>query len=164
MTQRLIIIRGNSASGKSTIAKMVRERLGPKTMLVSQDLIRREILFVSDETRNPAIELMYKLVMWGKELGYDVILEGILSIGKYGEMLEKIVKDFDGETYAYYFDISFEETMRRHNTKDIAHIIDEEKMRSWRKESDRMNIHNERTITDEQTQNEIVDLILNELN
>ena len=34
---RLIIIRGNSGSGKSTIARLAQEKLGEGTMLISQD-------------------------------------------------------------------------------------------------------------------------------
>lgn len=41
---RLIVIRGNSGSGKSTVAKALRETYGSGVAWVSQDLIRRIIL------------------------------------------------------------------------------------------------------------------------
>ncbi|HEN2617547.1 TPA: AAA family ATPase, partial [Streptococcus agalactiae] len=44
MVATLIIIRGNSASGKSTIAKQLQAELGENTLLLSQDYLRREML------------------------------------------------------------------------------------------------------------------------
>lgn len=52
---RLMIIRGNSGSGKSTIAKRLRYELGYGTMLIPQDVVRREIIRTKDVTDNPSI-------------------------------------------------------------------------------------------------------------
>ena len=41
---KLIILRGNSGSGKTTIAKELQRKFGENTMLISQDVIRREML------------------------------------------------------------------------------------------------------------------------
>lgn len=41
---RLIVLRGNSASGKSSVAAAVRERYSRGVALVSQDTLRREVL------------------------------------------------------------------------------------------------------------------------
>lgn len=53
----LIIIRGNSGSGKTTVAKELQHYLGKGTMLLSQDAIRREILRVNDGPENLCIQL-----------------------------------------------------------------------------------------------------------
>ena len=45
---KLIILRGNSGSGKTTIAKELQKLFGKNTMLISQDVIRREMLNVDD--------------------------------------------------------------------------------------------------------------------
>ena len=45
---KLIILRGNSGSGKTTIAKELQKLFGKNTMLISQDIIRREMLNVDD--------------------------------------------------------------------------------------------------------------------
>ena len=44
--RKLIILRGNSGSGKTTIAKELQKRFGTNTMLISQDVIRRDMLNV----------------------------------------------------------------------------------------------------------------------
>ena len=41
---RLIVLRGNSGSGKSTVARAVRERYGRGCALVEQDYLRRIVL------------------------------------------------------------------------------------------------------------------------
>ena len=45
---KIIILRGNSGSGKTTTAKRLQKKLGHGTMFVSQDVVRREILYVKD--------------------------------------------------------------------------------------------------------------------
>lgn len=53
--RKLIILRGNSGSGKSTIAKELQHRLGQNTMIISQDEIRRNMLNVKDGEDTPRI-------------------------------------------------------------------------------------------------------------
>ena len=45
---KLIILRGNSGSGKTTVAKALQKKLGRNTMLISQDEDRRNMLWVDD--------------------------------------------------------------------------------------------------------------------
>src|SRR5215510_2150387 len=45
----LIVVRGNSGSGKSTIARAVRDRYGRGCALIEQDYLRRTILREHDE-------------------------------------------------------------------------------------------------------------------
>ena len=39
----LVIIRGNSGSGKTSLAKKLQEYYGRKTLVISQDVVRRDI-------------------------------------------------------------------------------------------------------------------------
>ena len=45
----LVVIRGNSASGKSTIAARFRTRCGPGVAIVGQDHLRRVVLKEKDK-------------------------------------------------------------------------------------------------------------------
>ncbi len=155
----LIILRGNSGCGKTSTARLLQCQLGDGTMLVSQDVVRREILRVKDSENNPAIQLIYDLCMYGNNVGYTVILEGILSNKKYGAMLRRLLDDFQGEKLIYYFDVSFEETVRRHATKPNAHEFGESEMRQWWKDQDVLNVTGEQRIGEQLSQAEIVDLI-----
>ena len=160
---RLIIIRGNSGSGKSTIANRLQHELGYGTMLVQQDILRREILRVKDGPNNPSIQLIYDTALYGKQIGYDVIVEGILNSKNYGEMLRKLVDNFDA-VYVYYFNISFEETLRRHQTKPNSQDFGEEEMRRWYKEKDLLGYENEKIIDENQSENETFANIMRDLN
>ena len=64
---KLIILRGNSGSGKTTIAKELQKLFGKNTMLISQDVIRREMLNVDDGENTKALPLLkelLKLLYW----------------------------------------------------------------------------------------------------
>ena len=159
MTTPLIILRGNSGCGKTSTARLLQRRLGYSTMLVSQDVVRREMLRVKDSESNPAIQLIYDLCMYGNNVGYTVILEGILSNKKYGAMLHQLLDDFRGEKLIYYFDISFEETVRRHSTKPNAHEFGVSEMRQWWKDQDVLGVPGEQRIGEQLAQAEIVDTI-----
>ena len=55
---KLIIIRGNSGSGKSTLAGRLQRKFGRNTMVISQDTVRREMLWAKDGEGTPALPLM----------------------------------------------------------------------------------------------------------
>ncbi len=55
---KIIIIRGNSGSGKKTVAKELQRKFGRGTLLISQDVIRREMLWVKDGMGTKAVSLL----------------------------------------------------------------------------------------------------------
>ena len=159
---KLIIIRGNSGSGKTTVATRVRKAM-VRTILIQQDVVRIGILNVDNKKNNPAINLIYEMATYGKKIDYDVILEGILANNKYAEMLSKLIADFRGEVYAYYLDVSFEETLRRHSLKPNAHEYGEDEMRLWWKEKDYLGIEEESILGAELSEDQVVDTILSDI-
>ena len=163
MSGKLVIIRGNSGSGKSTIAAELRHRMGYGTMLVPQDTIRRDIVRVADELNNPSIELISSVARYGNLIGYDVIIEGILDSEKYGTMLEDVAKNFS-EVYVYYFDLSFEETLARHETKEKRNEFGENEMRQWWVEKDYLNWPNEVLLKAELSKDHAIEMILQQVN
>lgn len=44
--KKLVILRGNSGSGKTIVVKKLQEKFGPNTMRLSHDMIRMEVLHV----------------------------------------------------------------------------------------------------------------------
>ena len=95
-TAKLVLIRGNSGSGKSSAAKALQLRFGRGTLLIGQDEVRRA---------------------------------------------------FGAEIYAYYYDIPFQETLRRHQTKPNRADFGAEEMGRWWKERDYIGFIPERTLT-----------------
>src|SRR3989344_5524593 len=116
-TPKLIILRGPSGSGKSTIAKIIFDSAKRKTVYIDQDYYR--FIFKpsggGSKSNGATIhKMILHNVVQALQDGYDVILEGILSVKSYGEVLEGIFKKHPKENYIFYFDVSFEETVRRH--------------------------------------------------
>jgi adenylylsulfate kinase-like enzyme len=161
--QRLIIIRGNSGSGKSTIAKRLQHKMGYQTMLIPQDVVRREMLRVRDRDSNPSIQLIHDLAMYGDKIGFDVIIEGIFVNERYGDMLRKLIDDFNGESYVYYFDVPIEVTLQRHNLKPNAHEFGEKELREWWVDKDYLNAPNEKLITADMKEDEIDVMFLDDI-
>ena len=161
--QRLVIIRGNSGSGKSTVAKQLQYHMGYQTMLIPQDVVRREILRVQDIDNNPSVQLVYDLAMYGGKIGYDVIVEGIFVNERYGNMLKKLISDFPGESYVYYFDIPIEVTLQRHSSKPNAHEFGEKELREWYIEKDYLGTTNERMILAGMDQDQILQMFVGDM-
>lgn len=160
---KLIILRGNSGSGKTTVAKELQKRFGDNTMLISQDVIRRDILKVKDGENTRALPLMKELLSYGNQHSEIVILEGILNAKWYRPLFEMAVQLYGEDIFAYYFDISFEETIKRHQTKPNCHEFGEEAMRRWWNEKDYSDVLKESAITAEQNLESIVMEICNKV-
>lgn len=162
MAQKIIIIRGNSGSGKSTIAQRIRNELSGKVMFLQQDVLRRDILKVNDKEGNPVIGLIEQLALYGKKTGYDVLLEGILSENKYGSMLRSLISEFD-EFYVYYMDIPFNETLRRHSLRYRNSDFGEAEMREWWREKDYLGVEGEKILGETLSEDELAALMLDDL-
>lgn len=160
---KLIILRGNSGSGKTTIARGLQEKFGYGTMLISQDVVRREMLYVKDSERPKAKELLYLLAMYGKKHCDIVIMEGILNSEWYKDLFKQLKKDFGENIYAYYFDVPFEETLKRHRTRKCKDEFGEEEMKKWWNEKDLLNFISETLLKKELTIDEIINMIYEEV-
>ena len=153
---RLIILRGNSGSGKTTIAKELQRKFGSNTLLISQDAIRREMLMVSDGPDTPAIPMLKELLRYGKTHCETVILEGIMVADWYHPLFELAKELFGKNIYAYYFDIPFEETLKRHKTRAKSSEFGEEAMKEWWVEKDYSDVLDETAITADKDKDTIV--------
>jgi len=135
--QKLIILRGNSGSGKTTVAKLLQKKIGPNTMVISHDMVRMQILNVrSKEGVERSQPLMIELLKYGKRHSEVTILEGILPSSDYSPLFEAAVEEFGNNIYSYYWDIPFEETLIRHRTKPNCNEFGEEDMKRWWQEKD----------------------------
>ncbi|GIH04679.1 hypothetical protein Rhe02_27460 [Rhizocola hellebori] len=164
MTAHLIVLRGNSGSGKSTVAVALRERLGANAALVQQDFVRRTVLREDGGGDNRATAgLLAQMARYCLDSGYHVVLEGILDRGRYSEMLEPLWRSRLWDTHLYYFQIGFAETARRHATRPESAHFDVAKMRSWYREDDRVTFAQEAVIPESSTMEESVARIMRDL-
>lgn len=158
--QKLIIIRGNSGSGKSAVAERLRGELGGKVAVAGLDTLRRTILKEPDQLENTdIIGLIEQTVVYSLGKGYTVIVEGILSKPKYKEVLMKLVASADCESHIYYIDVSLKETLKRHKTKPIADEVTDEQLTSWYQPKNYLDVPGEIVIDESSTLEETVNLI-----
>ncbi|AWT47171.1 MULTISPECIES: AAA family ATPase [Streptomyces] len=128
---RLIVLRGNSASGKSSVAAGLRQRFGRGIALVAQDNLRRIVLRERDRPGAANIGLIELTARYALDAGFHVVVEGILYADRYGDMLARLRADHRGPTHGYYLDVPFDETLARHATKPIADDVDARQLRDW---------------------------------
>ena len=129
---KLIVLRGNSGSGKTTATKALQERFGPNTMLISHDMVRMQMLHVwGREGVLRSLPLLVELLRYGRRHSEVTILEGILPAGDYGPLFEAALEAYGTDIFAYYYDLPFEETLLRHRTKPNRNDFGEEEMRRW---------------------------------
>ncbi len=155
----LIVIRGNSGSGKSTIARRLRLQAGRGWALVEQDYLRRILLRERESDSGLAPALIQHNVQFLLENGYHVILEGILFTGRYGTMLHDLAADHPGPTHFFYLDVSFAETVRRHATRPQYQEFTADQMRDWYTELDTLSGVKEAVIAERSSEDETLNLI-----
>lgn len=143
----LIVIRGNSGSGKSAIARELRERYGWGLAIVAQDVVRRQMLREHDVPGGANIGLIDLTVRYALDHGFSTVLEGILNADHYGAMLRGLQRDYAARSHWYYLDIPLDETLRRHATKPEAGEFGEVQLRRWYRAQDLVRDFPERIIT-----------------
>ena len=129
---KLIIIRGSSGAGKSTVAKELQRRSLNKIMVVSEDEIRDMFSDPSSEKGRLAYKkLIVQSAKYGLLNGYDVVVEGILHLKTSKKYIEELFKIGYEETHMFYFDVSFEETVSKHNTRVKKKEFGPDSMKKW---------------------------------
>lgn len=128
---RLIVIRGNSASGKSAAAAAIRDKYGRGLAIVGQDNLRRVVLREHDVAGGANIGLIDQTARFALSRGYHTIVEGIFSTDHYAAMLTALISDHPGRAFGYFLDVPFDETLRRHATKTGTFGYGEAEMRRW---------------------------------
>src|SRR4051812_27312438 len=110
----LVVMRGNSGSGKTTAAREVRRRYGRGCALLEQDHLRRVILREHDSTAIGPVAPAFiaATARTALDLGYHVVLEGILHTDRYAQALHTLITGHPGPTHVFYLDVSFDETVR----------------------------------------------------
>jgi predicted kinase len=157
----LVVIRGNSGSGKTTTAREVRRRYGRGCALLEQDYLRRIMLREHDSgSIGPvAPAFIAATARSALDLGYHVVLEGILHTERYGVVLRELIAGHDGPVSTFYLDVSFDETVRRHQGRAEPIPVTAAMMRDWYAPRDLLGVPGERVVEESSGFDETVELI-----
>lgn len=144
---RLVIVRGNSGSGKSALAAAVRAARPRGVAILGHDVLRRQILHVPDRPGALSVAYLDLSARFALDHGLHVVVEGILHEEIYGDVLRRLLDDHMGVSCCYRYDLPFEETLRRHATKGAtAQEFGEPELRSWWRDRDSLRGVVERVI------------------
>jgi adenylylsulfate kinase-like enzyme len=157
---RLVVVRGPSGSGKSTVARALRRRMGRGTALVEQDYLRRVLMWEKDTAGGLNIGMIDSVARHALDVGYSVVLEGILAADHYGTVLTRLISDHAGTTVCAYLDVPFDETVRRHATRPQATEFTVEQMAGWFQPDDRLRVDGEIVVPERSTVEGTVERLL----
>jgi hypothetical protein len=160
---RLVVVRGNSGSGKSALAAAVRAARPRGVAVLGQDVLRRQILHVPDGPGALSVPYLDLSARFALDHGLHVVVEGILHAEVYGDVLRGLVDDHVGVSRCYRYELPFEETVRRHATKGAtAQEFGEREMRSWWRGPDPLHGVAERVIGPDSTLERTLQTVLSD--
>ena len=160
----LVILRGNSASGKSTVARRLQRTLPRgRVAVIGQDPVRRDLLWEHDSGQGDTIGLLTAMALHCLSIGRLTILEGIFGAERYDGMFARMLRDAPGPTLVYYLDVSLPETLRRHAGKPIAAHVPAEEVASWYRPHDELGVPGEQVLGEELDEEAMVQRILEDL-
>jgi predicted kinase len=155
----LVVLRGNSGSGKSTIAAALQQALGWPTAILSQDHFRRIVYRECEQESLAHADLLEVAAAHCLRAGHHVILEGIFNAERYSTMLERVAAQSNDARF-FAFDLTFDETVRRHAMRPQATDFSEDEMRAWYHGWQPLSFVEEERINASESPNRIVARIL----
>jgi len=159
----LIVLRGNSGSGKSTIAAELKKAIGDDALLISKDILRDDFISPDSPSYYKVLgDMIRNLADIGAKYGYVVIIDGVVGRPKHDALLSELFARFD-KNFVYTFDIPFEETLRRHATRTKSDEFGEPEMRQWYREHDHLGSETETIVDHTKSKEETVQMILKEI-
>jgi len=89
-----VVVRGNSASGKSTVARRVQRALPRgEVAAIGQDHVRRELLWERDSGQGDTIGLLESRPRHCLGIGRITLLEGVFGADRYHAMFSWLLRD-----------------------------------------------------------------------
>lgn len=163
MDTKLIILIGPSGAGKSTTAKRLKELSSRNTATIEQDVFRHNILHDQENSREVSAIMMKDTILTALRNGYDVIADGIFDITHSKKIFDDILAEHTSDNQIYYFNISLEETIRRHGTRSKKNDFGEDEMKKWYIPANLMGYDFEREITEGMSEEDIISIISSDI-
>ncbi|MEX0748972.1 MAG: AAA family ATPase [Candidatus Saccharimonadales bacterium] len=127
----LIILRGPSASDKTTVAKLLKQAMENNVALLDFDVFRGDFLDKKGEYYPAAAKMLMGTATIALESGYDVIIDGFYRSEDYPDLLSDLLEKHPESNFIYYFDVSLETTIHRHSNREKSNQFGEKELRQW---------------------------------
>lgn len=82
---------------------------------------------------------------------------------RYERLLLDLIQFYDGVALIYYFDLPFEKTLERHNTRSQSQDFGEESLKKWWTPKDDLDVPGEQLLTGEMSEQAIIELICSQV-
>ena len=160
MDFEIVLLRGNSSSGKTTIARRLQTELD-NVILISQDVIRRDMLQESDHIGRDTMRIIEAMIIAARQMDRLIILEGIFRKDIYGNWLAELSEQY--AVSAWYFDASLRTTKARHEAREQSKQYPSEILERWYRPHDIIIQLNETLIPETWSEQTTVDKILQDI-
>lgn len=127
----LIILRGPSASGKSTVAEQLKQLLKNHVAHLDFDVFREGFLGRHGNYSPAAAKMLMATASIALESGYDVVIDGFYRMEHYPDLLPELLAEHPENNYMFYFDVLLETTIERHAKREKSAEFAEEDLRKW---------------------------------
>lgn len=127
----LIILRGPSASGKSTVATLLKKTLKGKVAVFDFDIFRKNFLGLQGDYYPVAAKMLMDTALTALEAGYEVIIDGFYRMEMFPDLLPNLIKKHPDNNYMFYFDVSLDATIERHSNREKSDDFGEKELREW---------------------------------
>ena len=157
---KLVVIRGNSGSGKTTLSLRLLG-LVPNSTLVEQDyFIKYAAISKTSEQEDARRTKIFTAVKNALAKNEVVILEGVFDSRRYTDYFIDLLNFHPTNNYFFYIDLAFEETLKRHETRNKRSEFGEEKMKDWYIAHDQFGYDFEETIDSEMSIDDAINSIV----
>jgi predicted kinase len=154
----LIVLRGNSGSGKTTVATALQRELGWPTAVLGQDHFRRIVYAEREQEHLANADLLAAAAAHCLAAAQSVVLEGVFNASRYAPMLERIAAR-TADARFFSFDLSLAETLRRHAERQHPEVT-VEMLSDWYHGWQPLPFVSETRIGADETVEQIVDRIV----
>jgi adenylate kinase family enzyme len=141
----VIIIRGHSGSGKSTVSAGVMQRLregGERICYIDLDYFswvmpggtqEGDAPFTKEHVKKLVNEMLFSAITTAINCNFNVVFEGVLSINRFKDIFERLQAVPNILCHFVYLDVPLSVTLERHKGRDKCQTIPESDIIRWRK-------------------------------
>ena len=155
---KLIVIRGATGSGKSSVANYLHNNLEADSVLLPQDVFKIDIAKDNPLLHQAVLNALEESAKEFLAVESVVIVEGVLSKKHWHDMINRLAAN--NESHIFFLSASLETSIKRASQRDKSSILSENDVRQFHPKSIPMGLLNEVIIDVDNTTVEVVAKII----
>lgn len=165
--KQLVIIRGRPGAGKSTVARIIQDKLKPtRVAIFTPDYFYWQVC-PGEDNKHLVNQVLNYAIQEYLQAGYLVILEGILPANENGglfEWLKKFCQKQDIKFNSFFLELPLEKAIERNQERGKGTEISDQEMETWHTNAQPNEIEGERVIkVDDKAARKVAEIVLEHL-